>query len=125
MPQLESLRRVELLIADLPGTLLGIVWANTVYFDSNVAGFGWFIDPTRGLDEEFELVDSSSELHTIDASIVDRMDLLTVVLHELGHILGLPNLDPLAGSLVGSTLQPDHRYRPAAAERDAYFAALV
>ena len=89
------------------------------------AGHGWFIDPTPALDEEFEPVGSGGELRAVDSALAERMDLLTVVSHELGHVLGLPDLDPLADSLMGSTLQPGQRYRPGEAERDAYFAALV
>jgi hypothetical protein len=37
------------------------------------------------------------------------MDLLTVVMHELGHVLGFEDLDPNAGSLMSGTLEASKR----------------
>jgi hypothetical protein len=33
------------------------------------------------------------QLHAVDPRAVDRIDLLTVVEHELGHVAGLDDLD--------------------------------
>jgi hypothetical protein len=35
---------------------------------------------------------------------VDRIDLLTVVEHELGHVAGLDDLDPFADNLMSGSL---------------------
>jgi hypothetical protein len=37
------------------------------------------------------------------------MDLLTVVTHELGHVLGFNDLDPNAGALMSGTLEAGTR----------------
>ncbi len=111
--------------ADLIPKMFGTPRQDTLHLDAYAAGFGWFIDPTPGLDEEFEPAGSSGALLAVDSALAGRMDLLTVVSHELGHVLGLADLDPLAESLMGSTLQPGQRYRPGTAAHDAFFAALV
>ena len=58
----------------------------TIKLDADGGGYGWFVDPTPGLDEEFPLSATSTYLAGGPA---DRFDLLSTVLHELGHALGL------------------------------------
>lgn len=93
--QLEQLGSVEFVIADLPGAHLGQSLGRTITIDANAAGYGWFVDPTPGASEEF----SDSGAHGLVADkggpAADRMDLLTVVLHELGHVLGHGDLDDI------------------------------
>src|SRR5205085_2176879 len=60
---------------------LGFASGHTIYLDTNAAGWGWFIDPTPSNDSEFLLSGNQCEQQ--------RMDLLTVVMHEMGHVLGL------------------------------------
>jgi hypothetical protein len=58
---------------------------------SDAAGWGWFVDSTPDEDEEFT---GSGTLETaVDARAVDRIDLLSVVMHELGHALDYDDLD--------------------------------
>lgn len=47
--------------------------------DADAAGHGWFLDPTPALDEEFDSAGDSS---------MTQMDLLTAIMHEMGHVLG-------------------------------------
>ena len=65
-------------IADLPGAALGLHDDDVIYLDATAAGKGWFIDPTPETDTEFDGV-----------ARVDGIDLLSVIMHELGHELGL------------------------------------
>jgi len=66
-------------IADLPGQMLGRAVGTTVTLDIDAAGWGWFVDSTPDDDVEFDLDSSPAALH---------MDLLTTVLHEMGHVVG-------------------------------------
>lgn len=89
----DLLSRVNFTLADLPGDLLGLATANGIVIDQNAAGNGWFIDPTPLLDEEFVAVIGGDESPALAAYTAGRMDLLSVVLHELAHKLGLRDID--------------------------------
>jgi hypothetical protein len=80
---------VEFEIVDLPGGLLGLTRGRTIQIDVNAAGYGWFIDTTPWDDVEFVRPGGNNELTALPGTLAsDRADLLTVVLHELGHVLG-------------------------------------
>ncbi len=76
--------QVEVTIGDLPGAMLGLAAGNMITIDIDAAGHGWFVDSTPLDDAEF---DAGSRLSTLDSQ--GQMDLLTVVMHELGHTAGL------------------------------------
>lgn len=116
------LRSVDYVIADLPGATLGLAQHSTVYLDSTAAGHGWFIDSTPALDEEYERVGFRGTLRAADPSATGRMDLLTAVLHELGHSAGLEDFDALSESVMSETLPPGIRHKPGVAELDAVLA---
>ena len=89
-----KLAQVQFVISDLPGSYLGEEEGSMVYIDGNAAGNGWFVDPTPATDEEFVPSPGNQQLRAIDPRAVDRIDLLTVAEHELGHVLGLGDLAP-------------------------------
>ncbi|MDA1053499.1 MAG: Ig-like domain-containing protein [Planctomycetota bacterium] len=72
-------------IADLEGAYLGLATPSEILIDRDAAGYGWFIDDSPLQDEEY----GSDGLANADSRSVDRYDLLSVVMHELGHLLGL------------------------------------
>jgi hypothetical protein len=69
---------------DLPGAMLGQEDGGIIELDSDAAGHGWFVDPTPGDDVEF----GPDGRALAGSGAAGTMDLLTVVLHELGHLLG-------------------------------------
>jgi hypothetical protein len=115
--QLETLVGVRFVIADLPGAQLGLAERDTIFLDLNAAGHGWFIDPTPGTSAEFTP-------GSPDSAVIDRIDLLTVVSHEIGHTLGLDDLDASLDSLMSGALETGVRREPGAAEIDALFARV-
>jgi hypothetical protein len=78
--QLDTLRRLTVQIAPLPDGTLGWTTAGGILLSPDAGGYGWFVDPTPGADEEFGINASTAQ---------GRMDLLSVVAHEFGHALGL------------------------------------
>jgi len=109
--QLSTLEAINFEIASLAGSTLGLATTDTVYIDSNAAGFGWFVDLTPADDEEFVDLDGDG-LYTamLDSAAEDRMDLLTVLLHEIGHILGMEHGDTDDGSLMDENLSSGIRF---------------
>jgi hypothetical protein len=62
---LSNLANVRVRLGDLPGAELGFAAGGTIWIDRTAAGWGWSVNGGAG-----------------------RMDLTTVVAHELGHVLG-------------------------------------
>jgi parallel beta-helix repeat protein len=100
-------------VSDLPAGNLGMGFpgANQVLIDPDAAGHGWFVDPTPLQDEEFTPAPSGALLASAGTAAEDRMDLLTAVLHELGHLAGLPDVSAAAdpGNLMGDVLGLSNR----------------
>ena len=100
---------VKFVVADLEGLTLGYSIGNTIYLDVNGAGHGWFVDNTAGLNEEYRQLGHTQEslvaLKNSDA--YGKMDLLSVVKHELGHILGKDHTD---SGLMSSNLDVGERH---------------
>ncbi|MCI0455675.1 MAG: autotransporter-associated beta strand repeat-containing protein [Gemmataceae bacterium] len=72
-------------LASLPGSLLGLARSgvDAVLIDDDAGGQGWFIDPTPLEDEEF--VGGVA----VAGPAREKVDLLTALLHETGHLAGL------------------------------------
>jgi hypothetical protein len=83
---LGRLGSAQFLVANLPGRYLGLTQENTVRIDATAAGRGWSVDPAA-------------------APAAGRMDLLTVVLHEMGHLQGRDDVPADGGDdLMADTL---------------------
>jgi hypothetical protein len=123
------LASAEISIADLPNHYLGmeeppgvLQAAPVVLISPDAAGEGWFIDPTLAGHSGFQATSFTTELRANPTGPADHgVDLLTVVEHELGHVLGLPDLDPQAwpGDLMDLTLAPGVRRLPSQADLGA------
>ena len=84
--------------------------------------WGWFVDATPHDDEEF--LSAGEELLLAEGpGVQGRMDLLTVLMHELGHVLGFDDLesDLQSNSLMFHELAPGLRRLPALSAVDAVF----
>jgi len=87
------LESVNIQVANLSGATLGLASGNTITLDDNAAGWGWFVDATPNNDSEFAKWGNQGEKN--------RMDLLSVVMHELGHLL---QQDHEADGVMAATL---------------------
>ena len=112
---------VQVVICDLPDAYLGAVQGTTIYLDTTAAGHGWFVDPTPDTNEEFTLMASTKEWTVTHSPAATHYDLLTVVFHELGHVLGLEDVSATTHHLMSESLPLGTRRLPQAAEVDALF----
>jgi CSLREA domain-containing protein len=97
-----SLHTVTFEIADLPGRYLAWATPDRIVLDIDAAGYGWY----------------TAEPSEVPSS---EMDLLTAVLHEMGHVLGLADLDD-EDELMSSVLQPGTRQLPTVNDVDRILA---
>ncbi len=121
---INDLGTVRVSVADLSGDLLGYATGRGIVLDVNAAGNGWFIDPTLSQDEEFSPVPGAGLLTAVNPAAVNRMDLLTVVMHELGHKLGLGDIHSQLhpDALMNETLSAGTRRLPTSEDLDEAFA---
>jgi hypothetical protein len=88
---------IDFRIADLHGGILGITYQHTIWLDRDAAGHGWFLDASSTSDRSFAAAGQRQDRFAHEGSAAaGRMDLLTVVAHELGHILGFASVDARA-----------------------------
>lgn len=85
------LGRIDLAIADLGGARLGEASGSTITLDDNAAGWGWNVGRAAGRGRK---------------SVSGRMDLLSALVHEVGHLLGR---DHAEGGVMAETLAPGVR----------------
>jgi hypothetical protein len=122
---LTKLRDTSFVVSNLPGAYLGMADHGRVYLDQDAAGRGWFVDPTPTEDEEFRPTATATQLQAADPRAVDRMDLLSVIAHELGHVAGLVDSDSDSSALMDPHLGRGLRRVPGLREVDAVFASGV
>jgi hypothetical protein len=91
--QLSTLQHAEFVITNLPRGVLGETVGNTITIDATADGYGWSLG------------------HVVAPH---KVDLLTVVCHEFGNVLGLPELGTLTnpGNVMDITLAPGVRRLP-------------
>ena len=107
--QADALASVNYQIADLEGNRIGSTEGTTITIDIDAAGRNWFVDATPLENEEFFL--NGSALRALEGSEAQgRIDLLTTILHEQGHILGIS--DGATGELMFEFLGEGERRLP-------------
>jgi hypothetical protein len=77
-------------LADLAGGAVGQTTGTTITLDTNAAGHNWYIDTTPWDNSEY-LPTSNPYEWVAKAGIAayGKMDMLSVLLHEYGHALGI------------------------------------
>ena len=83
-----QLEAATITIAALPDAGLGATVGNAITLSPDAAGWGWFIDPKASTDAAFTVATAQGLAATPGAAGAGEMDLLTVEMHELAHVLG-------------------------------------
>ncbi len=112
--QIALLNQVNFQIADLSGLTLAQTSGNTITLDNDAAKYGWFIDATPGTDTEFARHNNGTDLLAAASSAASAdMDLLTVVMHEFGHVLGYSDvINGRSTGIMDATLDAGERRLP-------------
>jgi hypothetical protein len=93
--QKQRLQALRFELSDLNTLHLGQASGDLIQISRTAAGNAWFIDETPSDDAEFERrtgfqpVPSDNGLKV--RSTIQGVDLLTTIMHEMGHTLGLPD----------------------------------
>jgi hypothetical protein len=107
---ISMLQQVNVQVVNLSGSLLGLASDGTIWIDDDAAGMGWFVDRTPQSNEEFRW-GNDVWTATEDGSAAGKVDLLTVLAHEYGHVLGLADVEaqPVSNDLMTESLMPGVR----------------
>ena len=114
---------VSLHIGQLPAGLAGQTAGKSITLSQDGAGWGWFVDATPTADEEFTPDPTAQNLRaTAGTAAVGKLDLLTVLIHELGHVLGAQDL-ARAEDVMSGHLEAGVRRLPTAQDTAMWLAA--
>ena len=92
--QIQALQNETITIGTLPQGLLGYTRGASITLSPDAAGYGWYIDPTPADNAEFPTSTPIGFQAIAGSQAASHMDLLTTVVHEEGHVLGLPDVNP-------------------------------
>lgn len=107
------------LVPSLASQRLAEAHGTTVRICRTAPGEGWFIDPTPLSDVDFAFAAQPTRLLCApSAAPAGRVDLLTTILHEMGHALGLPDTYELSdrGDVMFGYLSKGERRLPRAGQ---------
>ncbi len=115
-----TLQGLSISLIDLPGAALAQTAGLTIAIDPTAAGQGWYVGAEADQATDF-VSDSPGVWRAVAGGAADgRQDLLTALLHEMGHALGYQSDEArhakTDGSLMADTLATGRRLAVTAAD---------
>lgn len=95
---------------DVPGHLAAYTQGNDVTLSADGAGYGWFVDATPDRHEEFAARADGYSFTAAGMESARRLDLLTVLIHEIGHVLNVGHSQ--SNDVMSNMLPPSERRLP-------------
>ena len=126
--QIAALENVTFAVGDMSGLNLGSFTPTQITLDADAAGHGWYLDGTPRDDAEFGNAQSATRLTTDPTQApAGHYDLLTTVMHEMGHALGLEDRyeGTARDALMYGWLFTGERRVPGAGEADGAVAGSI
>ena len=96
---------IEVVVADLPPGQLGEAYQGSITLDTNASGRGWFVEGAK-------------------SNLAGQYDLLTVISHEIGHLLGYEHSHS-DSDVMASILPTGVRRLPLASGSDTSYRDLL
>jgi hypothetical protein len=114
-----KLESVPVQVMNLGTTILGLEAGGVITINLTAAGYNWYVSAGSASSQAFGLVGPDGEsLAGLGSPAANEVDLVTVLEHELGHLLGLPdNAD--GGDLMDITIGLGVRREPIGADMAA------
>ena len=98
------LEGVQVQVGNLGTSILGLEAAGVITINQTAAGYNWFVNAAGGSSQAFGLAGPGGEgVAPAGSPAAGDVDLLTVLEHELGHVIGLSDNNQ-AGDLMDITL---------------------
>jgi hypothetical protein len=114
--QINILDHIGVNLTKLPSPFVGMSSPDGIWIDQDAAGYGWFVDPTPADNREFSNRLSSNKFAATPGSAAyGKIDLLTIVEHEMGRPLGLQE-SPDAPSIMANNFRLGVRELPSASD---------
>ena len=111
-----KLESVPIQVSNLGTTILGLEAGGVITINQTAAGYNWYVSAGSGSNQAFGLAGPDGEsLARPGSPAADEVDLVTVLEHELGHVLGLPD-NAEDGDLMDITIGLGVRRVPSSAD---------
>ncbi len=112
---IEQMANIRLTLGQLSDDALATTEGKLITLSPNAAGWGWFVDTTPNLNDEFTLGKNSYQANT-GGEAEHKIDLLTVLIHEIGNVLGISHRTD--GDVMTLRLADGERRLPNQTDRD-------